>query len=236
MAGSRIIFPSKIFSFLSKFFKTSARNTFSSKLIGKNPSHESPDSISNSTLVFHFESAVLRTSSLFPYFMLVAFEAGGLFRFLLLFLSYPLVWLAGEHEMGLKIMVFLSFFGIKKDTFRIGSSVLPKFFLEDFGCEGFEAVTSFRRKVATSDMPRIMVENFLMEYLGAETVVAREVKSLRGYFVGYMEDNKQVNKTLLEELEENKATRNVVGITGQKHVHQQVFLHCKVRVKKTSTH
>ncbi|XP_028757472.1 probable glycerol-3-phosphate acyltransferase 3 [Neltuma alba] len=198
--------------------------------MGKNSSHlvfESRESISNSILVFDFESAVLRSTTLFPYFMLVAFEAGGLLRFLLLFLSYPLVWLAGEHQMGLKVMVFLSFFGIKKDTFRIGSSVLPKFFLEDVGCEGFEAVMTFRRKVAISKMPRIMVENFLNEYIGAETVVAGEVKSLYGYFLGFMEDKIQRNKALLEELEENKATHNVVGMTCQKHVDQQVFSHCK---------
>ncbi|CAJ1971808.1 unnamed protein product [Sphenostylis stenocarpa] len=147
----------------------------------------------NETLVFDFEGTLLRSVSLFPYFMLVAFEAGGILRSLILFLSYPLVWLVGEDQLGLNIMVFLCFFGIRKDTFRTGSAVLPKFFLEDIGWEGFEAVMCCERKVAISKLPRIMVENFLKDYLGVEAVMARELKSFSGFFLGVFE-KKNPNK------------------------------------------
>lgn len=150
--------------------------------------------LANKTLVFDFEGVLLRSTSLFPYFMLVAFEAGGLLRSLILFLSYPLVWLVGEDQLGLKIMVFLSFFGIKMDTFRIGSAVLPKFFLEDVGWEGFEAVRCCERKVASSKLPRIMVEGFLKDYIGVEAVIARDIKSFNGYFLGLFE-NKKASKS-----------------------------------------
>ncbi|KAF7829896.1 putative glycerol-3-phosphate acyltransferase 3 [Senna tora] len=182
--------------------------------------------MSNKILVFHLESALLRSNSLFPYFMLVAYEAGGLFRSLLLFLSYPLVWLLGEQSpMGFSIMVFLTFFGVKKKTFRIGSAALPKFFLEDVGCEGFEAVMSFHRKVASSNMPRVMVEAFLKEYIEAEAVVAREIKSFWGYYLGVMHNINLHNKTLLNELH---GYDNVVGIgSHNKYANSELFCHCK---------
>lgn len=120
--------------------------------------------------------------------MLVAFEAGGLFRALVLFLLYPLVLVAGK-EMGMKIMVFVCFFGIKEDKFRIGVNVLPKFLLEDLADEGFDVVMmSSERKIAVSDMPRVMVEGFLRDYLGIEAVFGRELKVVNGYFVGLMEE------------------------------------------------
>ncbi|KHN26058.1 Putative glycerol-3-phosphate acyltransferase 3 [Glycine soja] len=120
--------------------------------------------------------------------MLVAFEAGGVLRSLILFLSYPLVWLVGEDQLGLKIMVFLSFFGLRKDTFRTGSAVLPKFFLEDVGWEGFEAAMCCEKKVASSKLPRVMVENFLKDYLGVDAVIARDLKSFKGFLLGVFEN------------------------------------------------
>ncbi|KAI4307346.1 hypothetical protein L6164_030546 [Bauhinia variegata] len=225
MLGTR--FSSKLFLFLSKPFKRQGHpssftrkqnNMRSFSLVQKT------GEVSNKTVVFHLEGALLRSTSLFPYFMLVAFEAGGLLRCLLLFLSYPLVWLVGEDQLGLRVMVFLCFFGIKKSTFRIGSSVLPKFFLEDVGWEGFAAVMSCGRKVAVSNLPRIMVEGFLKDYLGVDAVVARDVKSLSGYFSGLMDQNKE-NEILLGEFKRGDA---VIGIVSHnKHVGQNFFPHCK---------
>ncbi|KAG8491795.1 hypothetical protein CXB51_015022 [Gossypium anomalum] len=146
------------------------------------------DEVSNQTLVFHLEGALLKAYSLFPYFMLVAFEAGGLFRALILLLLYPLVWLLG-HELGLKVMVFVSFVGIKKEKFRAGTAILPKFFLEDVGVVGFDMVMKYKTKVAVTSMPRIMVECFLGDYLGIQVVIGKELKEFHGYFLGLMEEN-----------------------------------------------
>ncbi|KAB2076508.1 hypothetical protein ES319_A06G045700v1 [Gossypium barbadense] len=146
------------------------------------------DEVSNQTLVFHLEGALLKAYSLFPYFMLVAFEAGGLFRALILLLLYPFVWLLG-HELGLKVMVFVSFVGIKKEKFRAGTAILPKFFLEDVGVVGFDMVMKYKTKVAVTSMPRIMVECFLGDYLGIHVVIGKELKEFHGYFLGLMEEN-----------------------------------------------
>lgn len=181
----------------------------------------------NKTLVFDFEGTLLRSTSLFSYFMLVSFEAGGILRSLILFLSYPLVWLVGEYQLGLKIMVFLTFFGLRKDSFRIGTSVLPKFFLEDVGLEGFEAVMCCERKVASSKLPRIMVQGFLKDYLGVEAVVAREIKSCNGYFLGVFEKHKT---TIPYDVKATSMDNNSIGIIGShiEYIDQKLFPHYKV--------
>ncbi len=75
--------------------------------------------------------------STFPYFILVALEAGGLFRGLLLLLLYslyPVLLLLG-HGRATKLMVMVSFADVRKEdgssSFRVGSAVMPKLFLED---------------------------------------------------------------------------------------------------------
>ncbi|KAJ8619383.1 hypothetical protein MRB53_027912 [Persea americana] len=145
--------------------------------------------LSNQTLLFHVEDSLLRSSSPFPYFMLVAFEAGGLLRALLLLLLHPLLCCVGE-EMALKVMVMVSFCGVREEGFRVGRAVLPKFFLEDVGLEGFEVLVRAGRRVGVSELPRVMVEGFLKEYLEVEAVVGRELKVVGGFYVGLMEEKK----------------------------------------------
>ncbi|KAJ9146377.1 hypothetical protein P3X46_028650 [Hevea brasiliensis] len=191
--------------------------------------HNSKRSFSNQTiLVFDLEAALLKSSSLFPYFMLVAFEAGGLIRALILLLSYPFLCSVG-NEQGLKIMTFISFVGIRKSKFRAGTAVLPKFFLEDVGCEGFDQVMCCARKIGVSKLPRIMVEGFLKDYIGVEAVLAREMKVVHGYFVGLME-GKEVGCTSLNELlMEKKMGSYAVGIgcSSNWSLYGQLLRHCK---------
>ncbi|KAL6296927.1 hypothetical protein ACE6H2_005069 [Prunus campanulata] len=161
---------------------------------------QSARELSNKALFFHFEETLLKSPSLFPYFMLVAFEAGGLLRALILFLLSPFICLVGG-ELGLNIMVFLCFFGIRMEKLRVGTAVLPKFFLEDVGCEGFDVVMGCGKKVGFSDLPRVMVEGFLKDYVGVDVVVARELKVVGGYFEVYLvtEAEKQSWKSLPRE-------------------------------------
>ncbi|XP_010259209.1 PREDICTED: probable glycerol-3-phosphate acyltransferase 2 [Nelumbo nucifera] len=185
-------------------------------------------SLANRALIFDVEGALLRSSSLFPYFLLVAFEAGSLLRALVLFLLYPILCVVSE-DMGLKIMVFVCFLGIKKHSFRVGTAVLPKFFLEDVGLEGFQEVMRSGRKLAVTALPTVMVEGFLRDYLGVESVVGRELKQFRGYFLGFME-NKERSSLVLEKVlgEEDERNRDVVGIGClNKSLDHQVFSHCK---------
>ncbi|KAL3538293.1 hypothetical protein ACH5RR_001659 [Cinchona calisaya] len=172
------------------------------------------------------EEALLKSSSLFPYFMLVAFEAGGLLRAILLFLAHPLVWFFSK-KMRIKIMVFICLFGIKKDKFRIGRSVLPKFFLEDVGYEGFEMVMRHKRKVAFSDLPTVMVEGFLKDYLGVDAVMGRQVKVAHGYFVGLMEERCNGNSFLNEIVGQEKFNALVGFSSLGTTFSQQFFSRCK---------
>ncbi|CAL1393204.1 unnamed protein product [Linum trigynum] len=160
-----------------------------------------PSSPSNqdSVLMFNMEGELLKSPSIFPYFMLVAFEAGNPLRALILLLLYPLICLVGP-EMGLKIMVFVSFVGLKAGSFRVGRSMLPKFFLKDVGLQGFEMVMRYERKVGFTNLPRIMVEGFMKHYLGIEMVVGREMVVFHGYFSGLMEERRPCKPSLSSDI------------------------------------
>ena len=183
--------------------------------------------LNDHALFFDVEGALLKSSSVFPYFMLVAFEAGGLIRAIVLVLLYPFVCLAGD-EMGVKIMVMICFFGIREKSFRVGRAVLPKFLLEDVGSEMFEVVNRGGKKVGFSNMPRVMVESFLKEYLEIDFVVGRELKVFCGYFVGLMEERKTVHT--LELVQEGKGCcSNIIGVSGfHKDLDREIFSRCKV--------
>ncbi|OMP11935.1 Phospholipid/glycerol acyltransferase [Corchorus capsularis] len=183
---------------------------------------------SDQTLVFNVEEALLKSSSLFPYFMLVAFEAGGLLRAFVLFALYPLICLVSE-EMGLEIIVLVCFFGIKQKSFRVGSAVLPKFFLEDVGLETFEMLKKGGKKVGVSNIPQVMIESFLKDYLEIDSVVGRELKVFGGYFLGVMEE-KKTSKAALEEIIGSSQTlgSDIIGIFGlKKSLDYHLFSHCK---------
>ncbi|KAJ1397928.1 Phospholipid/glycerol acyltransferase [Sesbania bispinosa] len=182
--------------------------------------------LNDHTLIFDVENTLLKSSFLFPYFMLVAFEAGGLFRAIILVFLYPFIYLAGE-EMGLKIMVMTCFFGIKAKSFRVGRSVLPKFFLEDVGSEIFEVLNRGGKKVGVSNLPRVMVESFLKEYLEIDFVMGRELKMFCGYYVGLMDERK--TKHALEQVQEGKGCSDMIGITtfNNNIPDQEIFSPCK---------
>ncbi|XAR61440.1 Glycerol-3-phosphate 1-O-acyltransferase [Bertholletia excelsa] len=148
--------------------------------------------LSDHVLIFSVEGTVLRSSSMFPYFMLVAFEAGSFLRALILFLLYPFICFLGD-DVGLKIMVMVCFFGMKKEDFRAGKAVLRKFFLEDVGLESFEVLRRSGKKVAI------------------ELVVARDLQVCCGYFVGPMEEK---TKTSLDDIldDDQKMRNKVIGI------------------------
>ena len=187
--------------------------------------------LSAKTMVFNVEGTLLKSYSLFPYFMLVAFEAGSLLRALILFLLYPFICLVGQ-DMGLKIMVMVCFFGIKKESFRVGSAVLPKFFLEDVGLEALEELKRGGRKVAVSDhFPQVMIESFLRDYLDVNCVLGRELKTGCGYFLGLLEEKKKDMLNLEEILGKDSVISHddIIGISQlNSSLDHPLFSHCKV--------
>ncbi|WVZ71808.1 hypothetical protein U9M48_020344 [Paspalum notatum var. saurae] len=162
------------------------------RMAAKKPSPPPPplDRLHGKTLVVDVEAWILRPPvSAFPYFMLVAVEAGGFLRGLLLLLLYPLMCLLGDGARA-RAMATVALVGLEeKEVARVGRAVLPKFFLEAAAAEGVAAVQAAARVVAVSaTLPRVMVDGFLREYLGVDAVVAPEVRSAGGVLAGLMDE------------------------------------------------
>jgi glycerol-3-phosphate acyltransferase len=177
--------------------------------------------------------------STFPYFMLVAIEAGSFLRGLLLLLMYPILrclcLLGGD--LYLKAMVMVSFFGLReKEVIRISMAVLPKFFLEEVTMEGLEAFNEKPETVVavTSAFPRVMVKGFLEEYLGVHAVVGREITVVAGRYVGFLKEERSMERVgaILEEMDEMKSKGDgavgLVAIGGR--MHHVFSQYCKVSV------
>ncbi|RWW87950.1 hypothetical protein BHE74_00003193 [Ensete ventricosum] len=210
-----------------RFMLKRLRNSYTT--YGRTHKYPPPEKLSTQTIVCDMEGALLRTSSTFPYFMLVALEAGGFLRGLLLLALYPLISCL-SRELALRLMVLVCFLGVRKESFRVGRAVLPKFFLEDVGLEAFEVLRRGGRRVCVSSMPTAMVEGFLKEYLNVEVVLGRELKVVGGYYTGLMEESEVKAGLALEELlAGGRVTEDgVVGFGGySSSLHQHLFTCCK---------
>ncbi|CAO2185131.1 unnamed protein product [Urochloa humidicola] len=152
------------------------------------------DKLHGRTLIVDVEAVILRPPvRAFPYFMLVAVEAGGFLRGLLLLLLYPLLCLLGGGAGGaraVRAMATVALAGLEeKEVARVGRAVLPKFFLEAAAAEGVAAAQAAARVVAVSaTFPRVMVDGFLREYVGVDAVVGPEMRSVGGLLAGLVDE------------------------------------------------
>ncbi|KAK1568676.1 hypothetical protein Q3G72_027429 [Acer saccharum] len=136
------------------------------------------------SLVCDMNGVLLRSHSFFPYFMLVAFEGGSICRAFLLLLSCPVLWVL-DYEMKLRVMIFISFCGLKKKNMEsVSRAVLPKFYLENLNAQAYDVLASAGSRVVFTSVPRVMVEGFLKEYLRVEGVVGTELHAVGDYFTG----------------------------------------------------
>jgi glycerol-3-phosphate acyltransferase len=204
------------------------------------------DKLHGKTLVVDVEGWILRPPvSAFPYFMLVAVEAGGFLRGLLLLLLYPLLSLLGDGARA-RAMATVALVGLEeKEVARVGRAVLPKFFLEAAAAEGVAAVQAAARVVAVSvTFPTVMLDGFLREYVGVDAVVGPEVRSVGGVLVGLMDEDdaaEMAAKRLeaffaggeVEEAAGINSTDAVVGLVGAASSGRVHYLfspyYCKVR-------
>ncbi|WVZ49667.1 hypothetical protein U9M48_001004 [Paspalum notatum var. saurae] len=228
MAKKKLQLAHKLFSTMLSLLLHAARRPTTSHPPPPPPHHPAvlrrgappPPSPSTATLVVDVDSALLRSSDPFPYFMLVALEAGGFLRGLLLLLLYPLLRCCLGAAAGARAMAAVAFCGLRAGgRFRAGRAVLPKWFLEDVAAEGMEAVRAARAAGArvvgvTGLLPRVMVDAFLGEYLGVDEVVGREMVVRWGFYTGIMEEEEEEKVVMAAAAEEEKEKGVVVGFAG----------------------
>lgn len=183
----------------------------------------------SNSVVFDLNTTLLRSSSsFFPFFMLVSFEGGSLFRALILLLSYPILCLL-DWESQLKAMIFVSFCGLPiKNMSNVASTVLPKFYLDNLNLHVFEVFQATGSKFVFTSVPRVMVEGFLRNYLNVDDVVGTELQTSGRYYTGLVSNKGLLvkHKALLEYFGDERPD---IGIGSASNLHDHLFISlCKV--------
>uniref|UniRef100_A0A7N0TRD2 Glycerol-3-phosphate acyltransferase RAM2 n=1 Tax=Kalanchoe fedtschenkoi TaxID=63787 RepID=A0A7N0TRD2_KALFE len=143
------------------------------------------------SVVADLDGTLLRGRSSFPYFALVAFEAGGPLRLLFLLLASPLAGLLYyfvSESAGIQVLVFAAFAGMKvADIESVARAVLPKFYSADLHPESWRVFSSCGNRCVLTANPRIMVEAFLKDFLGADSVMGTEIATYKGRATGFVQ-------------------------------------------------
>ncbi|KAM7476430.1 hypothetical protein LguiB_023673 [Lonicera macranthoides] len=152
-------------------------------ITGKNfPSITSCDvsTIRRRSVAADLDGTLLIGSSAFPYYMLIAIEAGSLFRGLILLLCFPIIAIAYvfvSESLAIEMLIFISFAGLRACDIELAARAgLPRFYAADVRRESWEVFGKCERKVVVTANPRIMVEHFVKEYLGGDKVLGTEIE------------------------------------------------------------
>lgn len=139
------------------------------------------------------DGTLLVSRSSFPYFFLLATEAGSLLRAAVLLLLSPLIFFVyklASEAAGIQIMIYVAVAGIPiRDIELVARSVLPRFYAADVRRDSYRAFRSCgRRRVVVTANPTVLVEPFVREYLGGDRVLGTEleVDSRTGKATGFV--------------------------------------------------
>lgn len=142
------------------------------------------------TVVADLDGTLLRGRSSFPYFALIAFEVGGVFRLLFLLLCSPLagiLYYFVSESAGIQVCIFATFAGMKvSDIESVARAVLPKFYSTDLHPESYRVFSACGKRCVLTANPRIMVESFLKGFLETDLVLGTEIETYKGRATGFV--------------------------------------------------
>ncbi|XP_052194369.1 probable glycerol-3-phosphate acyltransferase 8 [Diospyros lotus] len=136
--------------------------------------------VNHRSIAADLDGTLLISRSSFPYFMLVAIEAGSLLRGLALLLSFPIIAIAYifvSESLAIQMLIYISYAGLKvRDIELVSRAVLPRFYAADVRADSYKVFEKCDRKVVVTANPTVMVDHFVREYLGGDKVLGTEIE------------------------------------------------------------